>query len=107
MIRQKDGESPVALKEIKLDEPGRYSWTEENVHISIFHANKPSKRIDSTNRLILSMGHQILDTCPLTFENGNWYFINFQDPVFIGVYVYVDKTGVLQQYPVYSGTLPI
>jgi hypothetical protein len=106
-IKQKDGEPPVALKEIKLNEPGRYSWTEENVDISISHPEGLSKRIDSTQRLILSTGHELFDTCPLKFENDNWYFVNFQDPVITGIYVYADNNGVIHQYVALSGISPV
>ena len=106
-IKQRDGEPPVALKEIKLNESGRYIWSEENVHISIVHPEGFSKRIDSTQRLILSSGSQKFDICPLKFENGNWYFLNFQDPVLIGVYIYVDETGIIHQYAAYGGALPV
>ena len=105
-IKQKDGEPPVALREVKLNEPGRYSWSEENVYISIVHPEGISKRIDSAQRLILSMGHQNFSICPLKFEKENWYFINFQDPIFIGVYIYVDKTGTIHQHAAYSRILP-
>jgi len=97
-IKQKDGQAPVALKEVKLNEPGNYSWSEENVHISVVHPDGISKRIDSAQRVILSMGRENFDICPLNFEKETWYFINFQDPVFIGVYVYVDKMDTLHQY---------
>jgi hypothetical protein len=102
-IKQKDGELPVALDEIILNVPGRYSWSEENVHISIVHPEGVSKRIDTVRRSILSMGHQNFSICPIKFEKGNWYFINFGDPIFIGVYVYIDQAGTLYQYAAYSG----
>ena len=60
-LKQVEGEPPVALKEIKLYESGRYIWSEENVHISIVHPEGFSKRIDSTQRLILSSGPQNFD----------------------------------------------
>jgi len=106
-IQQKEGEPPVALKEIKLKEPGPYSWTAENTHIPIAHPEGLSKRINPSQKLILSTGQDKFDTCPLEFKNDSWYFINFQDPVFIGVYVYIDKTGMIHQYASYSGKAPI
>jgi hypothetical protein len=106
-IKQKDREPPVSLNEVKLNEPGRYSWSEENVRISIVHPDGPSNRIDSAQRSIMSRGNQNFSICPLKFEKENWYFINFQDPVFIGVYVNIDETDSLHQYAVYGKKLPI
>ena len=105
-IKQKDGEPPVALKEIKLDESGRYIWSEEIAHISVAHAEGSSKRITSTQRIIVRAGLRKFDICPVKFENGNWYFLDFQDPVFIGIYLYVDENGTIHQYDAYSGELP-
>src|SRR5258705_1487073 len=105
-ISQKDGEPGIALNEVKLNEPGSYSWSGENVHISIVHPEGISRRIDSAQGLILSKAFQNISICPLKFENENWYFINFQDPVFIGVYVYIDKMGTIHQYGAYSRILP-
>ncbi len=106
-IKQKDGEQPVALNEVRLNEPGRYSWSEEKANVSIFHPEGFSNRIDTAQRIILSKGQQKYSICPLKFENENWYFINFQDPIFIGVYVCVDKTGTIHQYAAYSQVLPV
>ena len=53
------------------------------------------------------MGRQKFDTCPIKFEKGNWYFINFLDPSIIGIYVYIDEAGNLKQYTTYSGVSPI
>jgi hypothetical protein len=106
-IKQKEGKPPVALKKIKLSEPGRYSWSEENVNIPIVHDDGYSKRIDSVQRIIWSNGHERFDICPLKFEKGNWYFINFLNPQIIGIYVYIDKDGNLKQYTTYSGVSPI
>jgi len=106
-IKQKDDEPPVGLKQIKLNESGRYSWSEENVNISIVHDDGYSKRISSVERLILSMGNQNFETCPLKFEEETWYFINFLDPQVVGVYIYIDKVGVLHKYAAYSGVSPI
>jgi len=106
-IKQKEGEQPVSLKEIKFNEPGRYSWSEENVNISIEHPDGFSKRIYLIEKPISSAELLKFATCPLKFEKGNWYFINFFDPFFIGVYIYVDKAGALWQYNVYSKALPI
>ena len=102
-IKQNEGEPPVALKQIELNEPGRYSWSGEDVDISIVHNDGFCKRSDSTQKFTLKMKQQKLDVCPLTLENENWYFINFQDPLITGVYVHFDTTGVLKQYVAYSG----
>jgi len=105
-IEQADGEYTVALNEIKFNEPGRYHWTEDTVNISVFHPDGASKRTESIQRSGLISGHPQFNICPLKFRNDNWYFINFQDPLFIGVYVYIDKTGLVHQYDAYSGVLP-
>jgi hypothetical protein len=106
-IKQKDGKPPISLDEIKLNESGRYLWDEEKVNISILHEDGYSKRFDSTQRFLWSMGERSLDICPLKFENDNWYFINFLDPQIIGIYIYIDKKGNLRKYPTYSGVSPI
>lgn len=106
-IKQQEGKPPVALKQIKLTEPGRYRWSEENVNIPIVHGDGYSKRIDSIQRIIWSMGRQKFDICPIKFESGNWYFITFLDPSIIGVYVYINEAGKLTQYTTYSGVSPI
>jgi hypothetical protein len=106
VIKQKDSEAPTALKTIQLNEAGTYNWSGQNARISIIHPDGFSKRINSAQTSI-SMGQPTFAICPLKFESGNWYFVNFQDPVFIGVYVYVDTSGVLQQYAAYSDRSPV
>ena len=106
-IKQKSGKPPIPLNKIKLDESGRYGWTEEIVNIPVIHADGYSQRIDSAQRMIWSMGKQKFDICPLRFEKDTWYFINILDPQIIGVYVYIDDTGMIHQYTTYSGVSPI
>ena len=54
-IKQNEGEPPVALKQIELNEPGRYSWSGEDVDISIVHNDGFCKRSDSTQKFTLKM----------------------------------------------------
>jgi hypothetical protein len=106
IIKQQVAEKFVALNEISLTQPGRYTWTGDTADIVIFHSDGQRKRIDSTLRSTDGAAHQEFNICPLKLENDNWYFINFRDPVVIGVYVYIDKTGVVHQYEAFSGNLP-
>jgi hypothetical protein len=53
------------------------------------------------------MGSKQLETCPLKFGKGSWYFVNFLDPKLTGVYFHVDSNGALTQFPTYSGVSPI
>jgi len=102
-INQKQGEPPVALDQVEFNEAGRYSWSEEKVNISIFHSDGFTNRIGSPQRAISSGDNQKYPICPLKFEKGNWYFINFHDPVFIGVYVFIDNAGLFKRVDTYSG----
>ena len=104
-IKQIDG-APVALKQIQLNEPGRYRWSGEKVNIPIIHNDGFSKRSDSARKLTFAPQGQKLAVCPVKLENGNWYFLNFGDPVIIGVYIHIDLGGVFKQYIAYSGSSP-
>ena len=108
-IKQESGKPPVPLKSIKLTEVGRYSWSEKEISIPVIHDDGYSSRsrIDSIQGMIWSMGSKQLETCPLRFEKGCWYFVNFLDPQIVGIYIYIDGSGALKQYPVYSGVSPI
>jgi len=106
-IKQVDGKPPVPLKKIKLDESGRYSWTEEKVNIPITHTELSRARMDSIQGIIWSNGRQTMDTCPIKFESGKWYFVTFLDPQIAGIYIYIDDKGDIRQYMVYSGVSPI
>jgi hypothetical protein len=106
-IKQIDTKTPIALNEIKFNQIGRYSWSEKNVTVFIKHPDGLSKRIFGSEQPVLDKPNQALNICPLKFENKNWYFIDFQDPIFIGVYIYVDQDGKIHQYATYSGKLPI
>jgi hypothetical protein len=108
-IKQEGGKPPVPLKSIKLNESGRYNWSEERRSIPIVHADGYSKRTrkDSVQDIIWSLGSNQSATCPLKFEKGSWYFINFHDPQIVGIYIYIDSSGALKQYPAYSGVSPI
>ena len=108
-IKQEDGKSPVPLNTIKFDEAGRYSWSEEKIHIPIVHNDGYSlrRRMDSIQSIIWSVGSKRLDICPLRFEKKSWYFLNFLNPQVVGIYVYIDSGGTLKQYPAYSGVSPI
>jgi len=105
-IERAGGENAVALNEIKFNEPGRYHWSDDNTNILVVHPDGASKRTKSIQRPVLMSGHAEFDICPLKFKNDNWYFIDFRDRVFIGVYVYVDKTGLIHQYNAYGNVLP-
>ena len=78
-IKQEGGKPPVPLEVIKLNEAGRYSWSEEKVNIPIVHPDGYSSRsrMDSMQGIIWSMDSKQLDTCPFKFRNGDWYFVNF------------------------------
>jgi hypothetical protein len=108
-IKQIDGKPPVGLKIIKLNETGHYGWSEENVNIPIAHYDGFSSRnrLDSIQDIIWSTGHKKMEVCPINFEKENWYFINFLEPGIVGIYIYVDKNGDLNQYTTYSGVSPI
>lgn len=108
-IKQEGGKPPVPLKTIKLNEVGRYSWSEEKVNIPIVHPDGYSSRsrMDSMQGIIWSMGSKQLESCPLKFEKGGWYFVNFLDPKIVGIYINMDSSGTLKQYPAYSGVSPI
>jgi hypothetical protein len=108
-IKQEGGKPPVPLETIKLNEAGRYSWSEERVNIPIVHPDGYSSRsrIDSMQGIIWSMDSKQLNTCPLKFRNGDWYFVNFLNPQIVGIYIYIDSSGTLKQYPAYSGVSPI
>lgn len=71
------------------------------------HDDGYSDRKTSPERYSWSMGEVFFDICPLKFENENWYFIHYHDPQIVGVYVYIDKAGVLHQYTTYTGVSPI
>ncbi len=108
-VKQEGGKPPVPIRNIKLNEVGRYTWSEEKRNIPIFHPDGYSSRIrmDSIQGIIWSMGSTQLETCPLRFEKGSWYFVNVLDPQIVGIYFYIDSSGTLKQYPTYSGVSPI
>lgn len=106
-IQQREGSPPVALKTIKLNKAGRYSWSQEKVSIPIYHNGIVRNRMDSQPGIIWSNGPEAFDVCPLKLERGNWYFVNILDPSIVGVYLYIDKKGDTRQYTIYSGVSPI
>jgi hypothetical protein len=46
-------------------------------------------------------------TCPIVFEQGQWYFITVGDPQVTGIFFYIDSTGKELQYFLASGVSPI
>jgi len=106
-IQQESGKPPIALKKIKLNGPGRYTWTEQKVNIPIAHQGLFRKRLDSTQTIIWSMGSRQFDICPLKFERERWYFVTFLDPQIVGVFVFIDSAGNLRQHMKYTGVSPI
>ena len=108
-IKQVGGKPPVPLEAIKLKEAGRYSWSEESVNIPILHPDEYSSRsrLDSIQGIIWSIGSKQLETCPLRFEKAGWYFVNFLDPHIVGIYINIDSSGLLKQYPTFSVVSPI
>jgi hypothetical protein len=106
-IKQQEGKPPVALKEIRLYEPGRYIWSEQNANIPILHIDLKRSRLDSLQGIIWSTGSEEFDICPMKFEPGNWYFVTFLDPQIVGAYIFIDEKGNLKQYTSYSGVSPI
>jgi hypothetical protein len=106
-IKQEAGKPPIELKKVKLNESGRYSWSEEKVNIPIVHRDGYSPRHNESQRILLSTGKKGFDICPLKFEKETWYFIHFLDPQIVGIYLYIDKNDNLKQYPTYSGVSPI
>ncbi len=103
-IREKP---PVGLKTISLNEPGRYTWSEEIVNIPMTHENINRTRKDSIEGIIWPKENSELAICPIKFERNNWYFINFLEPTIIGIYINVDKNGILHQFDVYNRVSPI
>jgi len=106
-VKQVVGKPPVALNRIKLDKPGRYTWSEEKVNIPVTHIELSRNRTDSIQGIIWSMGSHHFDICPIKFEQGNWYFVTFLDPQIVGAYIFIDNKGTLRQYMTYSGVSPI
>jgi hypothetical protein len=106
-IKQQGEKPPVALKEIRLYEPGRYNWSEQNVNIPILHTDLERSRLDSLQDIIWSTSSEGFDICPMKFEPGKWYFVTFLDPQIVGVYIFIDEKGYLKQYNSYSGVSPV
>lgn len=109
-VKQEPGKPPVALKKIKLNEPGRYTWTEQSVNIPIIHKGHQGRlreRLDSVQTIIWSMGKEKSDICPMKFERDQWYFITFHDPQIVGAFVFIDNKGNLRQHMKYTGVSPI
>jgi hypothetical protein len=106
-IKQEQDKPPVPLHTIFLNKPGRYAWSEEEVHIPMSHFGLSRSRLDSSEGAIWATETKELEVCPLKFELDHWYFITFLDPQIVGAYVFIDNNNHLQQYTIYSGVSPI
>lgn len=106
-IKQEAGKPPESLNKIKLNGPGRYTWSQQVVNIPITHEGTSRSRMDSMEGIIWSLGSQNLDLCPIKFETENWYFITFLDPQIVGAYIFINKKGELRQFMTYTGVSPI
>jgi hypothetical protein len=106
-IKRVEGKPPVGLKKIRLTQPGRYSWSQEKVNIPITHVDRYRKRNDSGGGMIWSTSTERSAICPINFQKGNWYFIDFLDPGIVGIYIYIDSNDRVRQHTVYSGVSPI
>ena len=106
-IKQQSNRPPVALNKINLNKSGRYSWSEEDVSISVVHDDGLSQRESSFQGITWSNESKSYNICPIKFDKKNWYFINFQDPQIVGIYIYIDNAGELHQYTTYTGVSPI
>jgi hypothetical protein len=107
LIKHPAGKPPNPPNRIEFNKPGKYSWTEDTVHIKYIHLGLTRKSLDSTERLWWLNEFGEHSVCPLKFEREQWYFITIKDPKVTGLFFYIDKKGIEHQYFLASGVSPI
>jgi hypothetical protein len=102
-----DDRPPEPPAKIWFNREGKYWWNEEHVNIPFIHERFSRRSIDTTGRLPRSFGTEKFKTCPLTFQNDQWYFFTISDPQIVGVFFHIDKEGNTRYYRMESGVSPI
>ena len=101
------GKPPDPPDEIYFNREGKYWWTEENVNITFIQEPFKRKLLSPNQRPLFSLSSDRIPTCPLKFENNQWYFFTIGDPQVTGIYYFVDEYGKGHQYFISSGVSPI
>lgn len=102
-----EGRPPEPPDKIYFNKKGKYCWTEETVDLKFIHKGLRRVSLDSSNRVLGSIGTKRFPTCPLEFQKGQWYFIRTYDPQVTGIFFFIDQEGEEHQYFLASGVSPI
>lgn len=98
---------PEPPNKIAFHKPGKYSWDEDTIKIRYVHGGLSRQSLDTTNKLWWLNKFGKHPVCPISFEQGQWYFITIGDPQVTGIFFYIDSSGNEHQYFLPSGVSPI
>ncbi|HRP33919.1 MAG TPA: hypothetical protein PKV73_18605 [Agriterribacter sp.] len=98
---------PEPPSKIEFYKPGKYSWDEDTTKIRYVHGGLSRHSADTANKLWWLNKFGRHSVCPITFEQGQWYFITIGNPQVTGIFIYRDSSGKEHQYFLPSGVSPI
>lgn len=106
-IHHPNNKPPDPPSIIAFNKPGKYSWDEDTFKIRYRHIGLSRIPLDTSSKLWWLNKFGKHPTCPIAFEQQQWYFITIGNPQVTGIFFYIDGAGKEHQYFLASGVSPI